>query len=252
MKTGLGLNKGNEKGFSVFLGIVTEIESDEHMLGRMKIRNISDFDEEETPDEDLPWATPIMPMTSASLKGKGTSPTWVDIGTYVVGFYLDGQKRQVPMILGTFNKIPGMDLEQHDVNALARETNNIEKELLGPEPEPAYAAKYPHNKVIATNSAVIELDDTPENERIHIWHKSGSYTEINKDGRTVRKSANNDYTVVAGDSEMYVDGKVNIHITGDANLKVEGKFAADIGGTAEFKSGGNMSFKAPRIDLNEG
>ncbi len=36
----------------------------------------------------------------------------------------------------------------------------------------------------------------------------------------------------------------------NATLKVSGNFQADIGGTCKITSGGNMTFKAPRIDLN--
>lgn len=43
----------------------------------------------------------------------------------------------------------------------------------------AYNAEYPYNLTYTTKSGhAIELDDTIGVERIHIWHKSGSYEEI--------------------------------------------------------------------------
>lgn len=43
----------------------------------------------------------------------------------------------------------------------------------------AYNTEYPYNTTYTTKSGhAIELDDTPLHERLHIWHKSGSYEEI--------------------------------------------------------------------------
>jgi len=43
----------------------------------------------------------------------------------------------------------------------------------------AYATEYPYNTTYTTKSGhAIELDDTPGNERVHIWHRSGCYEEI--------------------------------------------------------------------------
>jgi len=53
------------------------------------------------------------------------------------------------------------------------------------------ASTYPNNNVIETASGhVIEYDDTPNNERIRLYHTSGSYFEIKPDGTFVQKSVN--------------------------------------------------------------
>ena len=48
------------------------------------------------------------------------------------------------------------------------------------EPEYPYAPRYPYNHVYESESDahVIEIDDTPKNERIHERHKIGTYYEI--------------------------------------------------------------------------
>jgi len=242
------LTSGEE---AFFIGIIEDID-DPLELGRVRVRIVNQNDTDTpTPTENLQWCTIGMPLTSASLGGVGTSPTWLLVGTYVVGSYLDKKTRRQPFLQFSFNKIPGNDINKHDVSKLARGENPIVKELLGPEPESAYDARYPFNKVITTAAGhVIEIDDTPEAERIHIYHKSGTYVEVDHTGRMVRKVAGDDYQIMAGDSEIHVEGKVNIFVKGDATLKVDGNHTTEVAGTYTVKSGGAMKFEAPRIDLN--
>lgn len=193
----------------------------------------------------------MLPINSASLSGVGMSPTGIDVGSYCFGFYLDGKEKQKPIVLGTFPKIPGMDMSKHDVSALARGENSIHKQKLGPEPTSAFKAEYPYNKTITTKSGhAIEIDDTPGGERIHIYHKSGSYEEINAQGRRVTKTASDNYEIIAGDDTIYVKGKVNVTIGGDATITVSGKAAVTASKEITVTSSKNVSIKAPEIDLN--
>jgi len=235
-----------------FIAIVEDL-NDPLQLGRVKVRIINQNDTDTpTAVDDLPWCTVGLPLTSASLNGVGTSPTWIEVGSYVMGTYLDKKTKRQPFLQFTFNKIPENDINKHDVSKLARGENIVTKEPIGPEPESAFAAKYPHNKVITTPSGhVIEIDDTPEAERIHVFHKSGTYFEIDHTGRMVRKVVGDDYQLVANNSEIHVEGKINVYIKGNATLKVDGDYTAEVAGTYTVKSGGNMKFEAPKIDLNE-
>ena len=57
------------------------------------------------------------------------------------------------------------------------------------EPESAFNGAYPYNKVTQTESGhIIEVDDTPGSERIHIYHKSGTYVEIDSNGSMVKRT----------------------------------------------------------------
>ena len=50
---------------------------------------------------------------------------------------------------------------------------------------------YPNNKVTQTPSGhVIEIDDTPDAERIHIYHKSGTFIEMQPNGDVVTQHKN--------------------------------------------------------------
>lgn len=212
-------HKLGQEGFYWFIGFVEDI-ADPLQLGRAKIR-ILNVHTDSVPVEDLDWSHVMLPTTSSCVEGSGETPA-LSVGSKVMGFFMDGKEKQIPMILGTFPVIPDNNDNKHSLSWLARGKNTIEKELIGPEPESPYSAEYPYNKTITSRGGhVIELDDTPENERVHIYHSSGSYIEINNKGRTVIKSAADGYEIVAKDKELYIEGDWNIEVKGKVNLKAE-------------------------------
>jgi len=84
-----------------FVGVV-EDRNDTEGMGRVKVRchGVHTDNKSELPTENLPWAIPINPITSASVSGIGRSPTGIVEGSWVVGFFMD-DKHQQPMVLGT-------------------------------------------------------------------------------------------------------------------------------------------------------
>lgn len=210
-----------EEGLRWFVAVVEDIQ-DPKKLGRVKIRVVNEHDSDSVKTDQLLWATPIIPITSASHKQVGRSPTGLLVGSYVFGFYLDGNEKQIPMLWGSYAKIPGNNEDNNDIPALAREINTINKDKVNGEPETAYAAKYPYNHVWQTESGhVIEVDDTPSHERLHVYHKSGTYTEINEAGRRVQKIVDNDYEVVIKDKVVTIYGNLNVVVQGDATVVVK-------------------------------
>jgi hypothetical protein len=99
---------------------------------------------------------------------------------------------------------------------------------------------------------LLEFDDTPGAERVHIAHRSGSFIEWFPDGSRVEKITKDNYSIVMKDDNVYIMGKCNITVQGNAELKVQGNFDMDIGGTCNIRSGGTMKINAPLIDLNDG
>ena len=90
-----------------FTAIVTNI-SDPLNAGRVQVRCYEYHEvgaDAELKDADLPWAFPIMPVTSASSGGVGESATGLEVGSWVFGFFRDADK-QDPVILGT---VPGVE-----------------------------------------------------------------------------------------------------------------------------------------------
>jgi hypothetical protein len=184
-----------------------------------------------------------MPVTSACHGQVGRSPTGILVDSVVFGFFLDNQEKQLPIIWGTYAKVPGGDQKNNDVPALAREINTINKTQDGPEPPSAYGAKYPYNHVTQTQSGhVIEIDDTPSKERLHVYHKSGTYIEVNFEGQRATKVVGDDIEVVVKDKTVYVKG--------NAIIKVDGNLDVTAGGNINMTAGGNVTLKGSKISLN--
>ena len=95
-------------GFVWWQGVV-EDRIDPLYLGRCRIRILGWDTEDKTrmPTNELPWAYPIQPITSAAQTGVGMSPTGPVEGTWVVGFYRDGEDAQERVFFGTLGGIPG-------------------------------------------------------------------------------------------------------------------------------------------------
>ena len=94
-------------GFYWWTGVV-EDRDDPLKLGRCRVRIVGyhNADVTQLPIEDLPWAHPMQPITSAAISGIGSTPVGPVPGTWVVGFFRDGEDGQQPIILGTLGGIP--------------------------------------------------------------------------------------------------------------------------------------------------
>lgn len=92
----------NKDGFNWWIGVV-EDRMDPEKAGRVRIRIYGYHTDDKVllPTEDLPWAIPIMPITSAATSGIGTAPLGLVTGSWVIGFFLDGEDMQQPAIFGT-------------------------------------------------------------------------------------------------------------------------------------------------------
>lgn len=202
----------------------------------------------------------------------GLSPTGIAQGTYVFGFYLDGMEQNIPLIFGTYHKksvhpeppsyskdyrmlqLEGPEEPQYysDVAPLATGKQTLPKEpytkgQLVDEPESAYGTKYPYNLTYTTKSGhAIELDDTPGNERIHLWHKSGSYEEINKDGRRVKKTIDDDYEIVMEDKNILIKKNKNEEVNGELVVRVDKDGTLIIGDNQKVQVGRNSNVSIGR------
>lgn len=137
------------------------------------------------------------------------------------------------------------------------------------EPPQSYATKYPYNHGYESESGSgYEIDDTPASERVHIFHRTGSYIEIHPDGTVVKKSTANDYlvvlgtqnTIIAGDEIIVVEGSSRVRINNDAvmevtagswnidiqngnvNMKVNGNVVQDVTGNVDYNIQGNLKW----------
>ena len=84
-----------------------------------------------------------------------------------------------------------------------------------------YQAKYPYNHVHQSESGhTIEIDDTPEHERLHWFHRSGSYTEMQSDGDVTHKAVSDMYHLTHNDSFEVVGGDKVTNVQGNYELFV--------------------------------
>ena len=113
------------------------------------------------------------------------------------------------------------------------------------EPETKYNAKNPHNMVMETKSGhVFELDDTPGAERIHIYHRKGTFIEMHPDGDVVVKSNKTSYHLSMGDFNIYVAGHCNVTAEKSIHMKTKGDFCLEVGGNANFNVSGTLKMEA--------
>jgi hypothetical protein len=73
---------------------------------RFKVRIIGyhPYSEAELPNEDLPWAQCLIPTTAGSGAANVATGVQLQPGDTVLGFFLDGDNAQIPVILATFGR----------------------------------------------------------------------------------------------------------------------------------------------------
>lgn len=94
-------------GFTWWIGEV-ESNKDPQLLGRVKVRIIGWYtgSGEESyldavPTKDLPWAIPMLPTDQPGIKNTGKTSE-LQVGASVIGFFLDGEEAQLPVVMGSF------------------------------------------------------------------------------------------------------------------------------------------------------
>ena len=291
-------------GFVWWVGVV-ENRMDPLNLGRCQIRIKGLHSEQKIfiPTEQLPWSQPLFPINNSF-----TTPNTLKEGDMVIGFFMDGDQAQYPIVFGMFHGIPEdaakpnqgfndprtanqlksaprtpnqliynkngsgitinekvqassypLNLNEPTIDRLAR-NESINKTIVATkkasvvngvptatggtwsEPITPYNAKYPYNKVLATESGhVTELDDTPGAERTHLYHRNGTFIENHPNGTQVEKITKDKYSIIMKDDHVYIMGKCQVTVQGDAEVFVEKNCYLKTGGNLDFKIGGNWT-----------
>jgi len=113
------------------------------------------------------------------------------------------------------------------------------------QPAIPYNASYPYNNVYSSESGHIqEFDDTEGSERIHLYHKAGTYTEIDVNGTQVNRIIGDNFSIMERNSNILIRGNCNITVQGNANVRVENNATFDILGNFDLKVGGNIGIGA--------
>jgi hypothetical protein len=86
-------------GFVWWVGVVVR-NDDPNIAHRVQVR-IFGWHTNNTqmlPDSDLPWAHPLLPINNSK------SVELPDVGEWVVGFFMDGESGQFPIVMGVLPK----------------------------------------------------------------------------------------------------------------------------------------------------
>ena len=99
-----------QDGFNWFIGVV-EDRDDPKKVGRVRVRCLGYHTEDKIklPTSDLPWASPVLPITSSGISGIGQTPLGLVEGSWVFGFFRDANYLQEPIVLGS---LPGRPVEE--------------------------------------------------------------------------------------------------------------------------------------------
>lgn len=137
----------------------------------------------------------------------------------------------------TFKSVPFSTEIDPDDPYVAPDTRTMFKE-----PESSYAAVYPYNQVFQTEAGHIqEFDSTPNHERYHLKHPSGTFTEIQPDGTKVDKIFGDNYTITINDRNIEVGGDLNVVVLSNTKTYIMGSSEVFIDGNTVVTCRGNMT-----------
>jgi hypothetical protein len=261
-----------------FVGVIEDI-NDPLKTNRVRVRCIGFHSDNkaEIPTDTLPWA----PLVNTGLAA--SAPNFVN-GEWVVGFFLDGNKAQSPVVWGTMTGIPSAaadpsrgfndpngvyprnigvptnselarnELTGSDPITLSRDSvkKGVRKANGGSwdEPSSAYNAVYPNNHVIETAGGhFVEIDDTSGAERLHVYHKAGTFVEMYPDGKTVFRSKGSSTEIVYDNKNIYISGDCSISADGNVNILSGKTTNIETGGDVNWKVGGKFTLEAPIVDV---
>ena len=89
------------------------------------------------------------------------------------------------------------------------------------QPPIRYNAVYPYNKVTETESGhILEFDDTPNAERIHLRHSVGNSLEWTNNGDQINLVKGDDHTYTIGHNYHYIEGSSDITIDGHHKIYI--------------------------------
>ena len=244
-------------GFIWFTGVV-EDRDDPSKLGRVRVRCVGFHTEDKVrvPTATLPWAHVMHPVTDPAMNGMGNTPTFMVEGTWVVGFFMDAEDKQQPVIIGTLPGVPidnpnkkvGFNdptgtypktnfLEESDINRLARaDKENVHDMIKSKEEiakkfrkiETAQSSNFQMPFENSLNTTRYPYNHVYESESGHVREYDDTYeeeriSEYHKEGTFYEITAGGDKIVhVIGDNYEFTAGNNFINVVGDVNLTVDG------------------------------
>ena len=119
------------------------------------------------------------------------------------------------------------------------------------EPETTYKTIYPNNHVYETEAGHIkEYDDTPNSERIHERHSTGTGYEINEFGDKVQRVKRDNYEIISNDHFAHIKGTHNTTVDGGVRVFVNANATADSNYTIQVGSNANVNIQVDKGNIN--
>lgn len=211
--------------------------ADPEKLGRCRVRVLPYF--AGIKDEDLPWATPAMPILAGAGSGYGNFHV-PQVKSWVWVFFEAGDFYQPVYFAEAQDGVHGLPADRRE--------------------------GYPQNRVGRTPSGIqLSIDD--KNQTLEVQHPSGTYIKVLFDGSvevgstakvgfvsaedTSVVSAQN-VGVTSGESVLLSAGK-NVGVTaGGVSLLSTGKTVVESLGTIEATAGLSVTVKAPLVSVVAG
>lgn len=254
----LDREKTTDRFDGFYRGVVVDVD-DLTKSGRVRIKVYPMF--ESVDDDVLPWAIPADQTFGGSANIGSSAVPIVD--SHVFCFFENGDHRfpvyfaSAPAIQNDVPDIPILsDKDDGTVAAIDAASSISVSTAFGgswDEPTSAYAAVYPKNKVFRSETGIIiEIDDTPDNVRFHIYHPSGSRLEIDDSGNTVEHVVATKTTVIVNDNNIEVQGNQNtttgskhgVKIGTDGKVDVGNNYDIVVGSNCNITTGSNVTINA--------
>lgn len=131
------------------------------------------------------------------------------------------------------------------------DTEGGESENTWSELETPYDAKYPYNHVHQSESGhIIEIDDTPGKERLHTYHRSGSFIEHHPDGSKVEKIVNTNQKIVLESDLEHVENDKSLTVDKAYKILVNKDGEAGKDYTLQVGEGGDINVQTDQGNFN--
>ena len=167
--------------FRWWIGQIAPIESHKSQVegegwgNRHKVRILGyhPFSKEDLSDEDLPWASVILPPTGGSGGANYFRSDRIRPGDVVIGFFLDGDNAQIPVIFGLYGR-----------------TGDVSQDAptIGFEPFTGYTERVKPNDATITSEGGGQNKEDQKNNRILDKKKVDNLNKNKKEGELKEKS----------------------------------------------------------------
>ena len=119
------------------------------------------------------------------------------------------------------------------------------------EPETTYKTQYPYNHVRETEAGhIVEFDDTPNSERIHERHSTGTGYEINEFGDKVQRVKRDNYEIISNDHFAHIKGTHNTPVDGGVRVFVNAQAKTSNNYTIQVGTNANVNIQVDKGNVN--